>query len=307
MHQESKIYIAGHRGMLGSALLRLLQKKQFTNLLTATRHELDLSNQAEVGRFFQEHKPEYVFQAAARVGGIHANNTFRADFLYENLAIQNNIIQQSHVHKVKKLIFLGSSCIYPKNAPQPIKEEYLLSGSLEPTNEPYAIAKIAGLKLCESYARQYQDNFISLMPCNLYGPNDNYDPQNSHVLPALLQKFHQAKMDKSESVTLWGTGSALREFLHVDDCAEACIFLAANYSSPTHINIGSGEEFSILQLAEMIQRIVGYEGEIVFDSSMPDGTPRKLLDNSKIEALGWRPRYSLEAGIRELYQAHFCS
>ena len=299
----SKIYVAGHRGMVGSAIVRKLQTEGYHNLVLRTSAELDLRNQAGVENFFETEKPEYVFLAAAKVGGILANNTYRADFLYENLMIESNVIHQSYVHRVKKLLFLGSSCIYPKKAPQPLKEEYLLSGYLEETNEPYAIAKIAGIKLCESYRRQYGCDFISAMPTNLYGPNDNYDLQTSHVLPALIRKFVEAKNLNMPTVEVWGTGSPLREFLHVDDLANACLFLMQNYSSTGFVNIGSGLEISIKDLALLIKRTTGYSGELGFDSGKPDGTPRKLMDSSKLKSLNWVPKITLEEGIKKVIGA----
>lgn len=302
MEKEAKIYIAGHRGMVGSAIHRKLTALGYSNLVLRTSDELDLRNQQAVADFFAAEQPDYVFLAAAKVGGILANNTLRADFLYENLAIQNNVIHQAHVQGVKKLLFLGSSCIYPKLAPQPIKEEYLLTGLLEPTNEPYAIAKIAGIKLCEAYHAQYGRNFIAVMPTNLYGYRDNYHPEHSHVLPALLRRLHEAKATNQPTVTVWGTGSPKREFLFADDLADACVFLMANYNEPQLINIGTGEDLSIKELAYLIKSIVGYEGELVFDKSKPDGTPRKLMDVSKLHALGWHHTTALEAGIRLAYE-----
>src|SRR5690606_1843174 len=302
MEKNAKIYIAGHRGMVGSALHRKLTALGYDNLLLRTSGELDLRNQQAVADFFAAERPDYVFLAAAKVGGILANNTLRADFLYENLAIQNNVIHQAYVHGVKKLLFLGSSCIYPKLAPQPIKEEYLLTGLLEPTNEPYAIAKIAGIKLCEAYHDQYGCNFISVMPTNLYGYRDNYHPEHSHVLPALLRRLHEAKVANRPAVTVWGTGSPKREFLFADDLADACVFLMANYNDPQLVNIGTGEDLPIKELAQLIKSIVGFEGELVFDASKPDGTPRKLMDVSKLHAMGWRHMTPLEAGIRLVYE-----
>jgi GDP-L-fucose synthase len=302
VEKSAKIYIAGHRGMVGSAILRKLQQEGYSNFVLRTSKELDLRNQADVFRFFEEEKPEYVFLAAAKVGGIVANNTYRADFLYENLMIQNNVIHAAHVADVKKLMFLGSSCIYPKMAPQPLREDYLLTGSLEPTNEPYAIAKIAGIKMCESYRRQYGRNFISVMPTNLYGPNDNYDLQNSHVLPALIRKFHEAKVQGQPSVEVWGTGSPLREFLHADDLADACYFLMQEYDGEEFVNIGTGEDLSIKDLALLIKDIVGFDGELIWNTSKPDGTPRKLMDVSKLHHLGWRHRIELPEGIRQVYE-----
>lgn len=302
MEKEAKIYIAGHRGMVGSAIHRKLTALGYSNLVLRTSDELDLRNQQAVADFFAAEQPDYVFLAAAKVGGILANNTLRADFLYENLAIQNNVIHQAHVQGVKKLLFLGSSCIYPKLAPQPIKEEYLLTGLLEPTNEPYAIAKIAGIKLCEAYHAQYGRNFIAVMPTNLYGYRDNYHPEHSHVLPALLRRLHEAKATNQPTVTVWGTGSPKREFLFADDLADACVFLMANYNEPQLINIGTGEDLSIKELAYLIKSIVGYEGELVFDTSKPNSTPRKLMDVSKLHALGWHHTTALEAGIRLAYE-----
>ena len=302
MEKESKIYVAGHRGMVGSAIVRKLTSLGYTNLLTRTSAELDLRNQQQVTDFFDVEKPEFVFLAAAKVGGIVANNTYRADFLYENLAIQNNIIHGSYLNKVKKLMFLGSSCIYPKLAPQPLKESYLLSGYLEPTNEPYAIAKIAGIKMCEAYRAQYGCNFISVMPTNLYGTNDNYDLVNSHVLPAMIRKFHEAKEKGVSEMTLWGTGSPKREFLHADDLAEACLFLMENYNESELVNIGTGEDVTIKNLAALVKQIVGFKGEIIWDTSKPDGTPRKLMDVSKLHGLGWHHKIALEDGIKLAYQ-----
>lgn len=301
MNKDAKIYIAGHRGMVGSAILRKLTKEGYSNLIFKSSSELDLRNQAAVESFFNIEKPEYVFLAAAKVGGIVANNTYRADFLYENLAIQNNIIHSAHLHQVKKLMFLGSSCIYPKLAPQPLQEESLLTGLLEQTNEPYAIAKIAGIKMCEAYRSQYGCNFISVMPTNLYGYNDNYHPQNSHVLPALIRKFHEAKLNHSAHVEIWGTGTPLREFLFADDLADACYFLMQNYNEAGFLNVGVGHDISIKDLALLIKEIIGFEGEIVFDSSKPDGTPRKLMDVSKLSALGWKYQTALADGIRLAY------
>lgn len=302
MNKDSKIYIAGHRGMVGSAITRHLSNEGFSNLLLRTSKELDLRNQADVFSFFANEKPDYVFLAAAKVGGIVANNTYRADFIYENMAIQNNIIHAAYLQGVKKLMFLGSSCIYPKMAPQPLKEDYLLTGLLEPTNEPYAIAKIAGIKMCEAYRTQYGCDFISVMPTNLYGPNDNYDLQNSHVLPAMIRKFHEAKINQDKAVYLWGSGSPMREFLHADDLANACIFLMHNYSEAGFVNIGTGTDVTIKALAELVKKIVGFEGELVWDSSKPDGTPRKLMDVSKLHDLGWQHQIELEQGIALAYQ-----
>ena len=302
MEKLSKIYIAGHRGMVGSSILRALKAKGYSNFLLKTSAELDLRNQQSVADFFALEKPDYVFLAAAKVGGIIANNTYRADFIYENMMIQSNVIHQAYLNGVKKLLFLGSSCIYPKLAPQPLKEEYLLTGLLEPTNEPYAIAKIAGIKMCDAYREQYGCNFISVMPTNLYGPNDNYDLNNSHVLPALLRKFITAKNNGDAAVTIWGTGSPLREFLHADDLAEACLFLMATHNQSGLVNIGVGEDISILDLAKMVKQIVGFEGDISTDTTKPDGTPRKLMDVSKLTNLGWKASISLEEGINRVYQ-----
>jgi GDP-L-fucose synthase len=301
MNLKDKIYIAGHRGMVGSAILRHLKNKGFTNFILKTSSELDLRNQQAVTEFFEEEKPDYVFLAAAKVGGIIANNTYRADFIYENLMIQNNVIHQSYLKKVKKLMFLGSSCIYPKMAPQPLKEEYMLTGELEPTNEPYAIAKIAGIKMCDAYRDQFGCNFISVMPTNLYGPNDNYDLKNSHVLPAMLRKFIMAKRNEESSVTIWGTGSPKREFLHADDLAEACIFLMENYNDSGLVNIGIGDDISILDLAMLVKKIVDFQGDILTDTTKPDGTPRKLMDVSKLNGYGWSAKISLEDGIQKVY------
>jgi GDP-L-fucose synthase len=301
MNKESKIYVAGHRGMVGSALVRALEQNGFTSLILKTSKELNLTDQIAVKEFFETENPEYVFLAAAKVGGIFANNTYRAEFIYENIMIQNNVIHNAYISGVKKLMFLGSSCIYPKNAPQPLKEEYLLTGLLEPTNEPYAIAKIAGIKMCEAYRDQYGCNFISVMPTNLYGPNDNYDLYNSHVLPALLRKFIDAKKLGLNSVTLWGSGTSLREFLHVDDFASACLYLMSTYNEKDFLNVGVGEDISILDLAQLIKTIVGFDGEIIFDKSKPDGTPRKLMDVSKLNSLGWKSNISLEEGINKVF------
>ena len=302
MDKSSKIYVAGHNGMVGSAIVRRLKKDGFENILTRSSRELDLRRQDEVEQFFYRERPDYVFLAAAKVGGILANNTYRGEFLYDNLMIEANVIEASRKYGVKKLLFLGSSCIYPKLAPQPLKEEYLLTGPLEPTNEPYAIAKIAGIKLCDAYRSQYGCNFISVMPTNLYGPNDNYDLKTSHVLPALLRKFHEAKIKGEKEVVMWGTGSPLREFLHVDDLADACLFLMQKYDEPGLVNIGTGKDISIKDLALLIKNIVGFEGEIVHDLSKPDGTPRKLLDVSKLNKLGWKAKIGLEEGIRRVYE-----
>ena len=302
MELNSKIYIAGHKGMVGSAILRNLEEKGYKNFLLKTSSELDLKKTQQVDEFFETEKPDYVFLAAAKVGGIQANNSYRADFLYDNLMIQNNIIHASFVNKVKKLLLLGSSCIYPKLAPQPLKEDYLLSGYLEDTNEPYAIAKIAGIKLCESYFRQHGCNFFSVMPTNLYGKNDNYDLNNSHVLPALIRKFHHAKENNLPFVEIWGTGSPLREFLNADDLSDACVFLMRNYNGHKHVNIGTGTDISIKDLALLIQKTTGYTGELKYDLSKPDGTPRKLLDVNLLNNLGWKHKISLEEGIRLVYE-----
>jgi GDP-L-fucose synthase len=304
MNLEDKIYVAGHRGMVGSAIVRLLERMGYTNLVLRSSKELDLRNQEAVQRFFASEKPVYVFLAAAKVGGIMANNTYRADFIYDNLMIEANIIKASFDNQVKKLLFLGSSCIYPKLADQPLTEDSLLTGLLEPTNEPYAIAKIAGIKLCEAYRDQHGCDYISAMPTNLYGPNDNYDLQNSHVLPALIRKFHEAKVNGLDHVELWGDGSPLREFLHVDDLAEACVHLMNNYSEKGFVNIGTGEDLSIKALAEMVKDIVGFDGEIKWDISKPNGTPRKLMNVGRIHGLGWKHRISLEEGIRSVYQEY---
>jgi GDP-L-fucose synthase len=302
MEKDAKIYIAGHRGMVGSAIHRKLDKEGYTNIITRLSAELDLRNQHDVARFFEQEKPDYVFLAAAKVGGIVANNTYRAQFLYENLQIQNNVIHSSYLNGVKKLMFLGSSCIYPKMAPQPLKEEYLLTGLLEPTNEPYAIAKIAGIKMCDAYRAQYGCNYISAMPTNLYGYNDNYHPENSHVLPALIRRFHEARVQNLPDVTIWGTGSPKREFLFADDLAEACYYLMQNYNEEGLVNIGTGEDISIKDLAILIKGIIGYEGEIKFDTSKPDGTPRKLMDVSKLHSKGWKHKIELADGIKLAYQ-----
>jgi len=302
MNTSDKIYIAGHRGMVGSAIVRQLKDKGYTNLITRTSAELDLTRQADVERFFEEAKPDYVFLAAAKVGGIVANNTYRADFIHLNILIQNNVIHSAYLSKVKKLMFLGSSCIYPKLAPQPLKEEYLLTGLLEETNEPYAIAKIAGIKMCEAYHDQYDCNFISVMPTNLYGPNDNYDLKTSHVLPALLRKFHEAKEKNLPSVGIWGSGSPKREFLHVDDLAKACLYLMNNYDEKIFLNVGTGDDLSIKELALMIKDIVGFEGTLEFDTSKPDGTPRKLMDVSRLHDLGWKHEIELIDGIKSVYE-----
>jgi len=304
MNKDSRIYVAGHRGMVGSAIWRLLEQEGYSNLKGSNSTELDLRDQTAVQRFFENEKPEFVFLAAAKVGGIQANNTYRADFLYDNLAIEMNVIKAAHDFNVLKLLFLGSSCIYPRDASQPMKEEALLTGPLESTNEPYAIAKIAGIKLCEAFRDQYRRNFISAMPTNLYGPNDNYDLHNSHVLPALLRKFHEAKESKSDSVEVWGSGAPLREFLHVDDLASASLFLMKNYNERQFINVGSGKEVSIRDLVQLVQKIVGFSGEVKWNTEKPDGTPRKLMDNSRINQLGWRAMIDLETGIRAVYQEY---
>jgi len=301
MNKNSKIYVAGHRGMVGSAIVRALTNKGFSNLILKTSSELDLRNQQAVNDFFAQEKPEFVFLAAAKVGGINANNIYRAEFLYDNLAIEINVIEAAKQNAVKKLLFLGSSCIYPKSAPQPLKEEYLLTGILESTNEPYAIAKIAGIKLCEAYRSQYGCNFISAMPTNLYGPNDNYDLENSHVLPALIRKFHEAKTNESNEVIVWGSGKPMREFLHVDDLAEACMILMQKYDEVGFVNVGFGSDISIADLSVMIADIVGFKGKIVFDTNRADGTVRKLMDSSKIQALGWTPKIELKNGISSTY------
>jgi GDP-L-fucose synthase len=305
MEKDSKIYIAGHRGLVGSALKRKLESKGYTNLLFRTHKELDLTNQQAVNEFFKQEKPEYIFLAAAKVGGILANSTYPAEFIYENLMIESNIIHAAYKYGVKKLLFLGSSCIYPKLAPQPLKEEYLLTGPLEETNEAYAIAKIAGIRLCKHYNQQYGTNFISVMPTNLYGPNDNFDLETSHVMPALIRKFHEAKVNNKLEVVVWGTGKPLREFMHVDDMADACVFLIENYDFSEigeFVNIGVGEDVTISELVELIKEVVGFEGEIRYDTSKPDGTPRKLMDVSRLNGLGWKARISLKDGIRETYE-----
>lgn len=302
MDKGEKIYIAGHRGMVGSAINRKLEQEGFTNFVTRVSSELDLRNQQQVADFFAQEKPVYVFLAAAKVGGIVANNTYRAEFLYDNLQIQNNVIHSAHLNGVKKLMFLGSSCIYPKMAPQPLEEDYLLTGPLEETNEPYAIAKIAGIKMCDAYRAQYGCNYISVMPTNLYGYNDNYHPQNSHVLPALIRRFHEAKEQGLPTVTIWGTGSPKREFLFADDLAAACYYLMENYNEPGLVNIGTGEDLSIKELAQLVKVTVGYEGEITFDTSKPDGTPRKLMDVSKLHSKGWKHTIELPEGIKLAYQ-----
>jgi GDP-L-fucose synthase len=301
MQCQDKIYIAGHRGMVGSAIMRKLHKEGFEHLIERSSAELDLRNQSAVNQFFAAEKPDYVFLAAAKVGGIMANNTYRADFLYDNLMMEVNIMEAAKNYGVKKLLFLGSSCIYPKHAPQPLKEEYLLTGLLEPTNEPYAIAKICGIKLCEAYRHQHGCNYISVMPTNLYGPNDNYDLQSAHVLPALLRKMHEAKFTGLPSIEVWGSGNPMREFLHVDDLADACYFLMQQYDEKDWLNVGTGTDISIRELALLIKEIVGYDGELHFDASKPDGTPRKLLDVSRLQALGWRHQIALTEGIRRVY------
>jgi len=302
LEKNAKIYVAGHRGMVGSAIYRKLVKEGYTNLITRTSAELDLRDQQAVADFFASEKPDYVFLAAAKVGGIIANNTYRADFLYENLCIQNNVIHQSYLNEVKKLMFLGSSCIYPKLAPQPLKEDYLLTGLLEETNEPYAIAKIAGIKMADAYRAQYDCNFISVMPTNLYGYNDNYHPQNSHVLPALIRKFHEAKTNGTPEVVIWGSGAPMREFLFADDLANACFFLMQEYNEAGLVNVGTGEDLTIKDLALLIKKVIGYDGELTFDSSKPDGTPRKLMDVSKLHSFGWKHTIELEEGIKLAYQ-----
>jgi len=305
MDKKDKIYIAGHRGMVGSAIHRRLKRDGFENFVFRTSDELDLRDQHAVADFFAKEKPDYVFLAAAKVGGILANNTYRAEFLYDNLMIQSNVIENAYRQDVEKLLFLGSSCIYPKLAPQPLKEDYLLTGLLEHTNEPYAIAKIAGIKMCDAYRTQYGCNFISVMPTNLYGPNDNYDLNTSHVLPALIRKFHEAKVQDQPEVIVWGSGNPRREFLHADDMADACVFLMKNYNEEGLINIGVGEDLSIKELAEMIKEITGYKGKVVFDASKPDGTPRKLMDISKLSSLGWKATIQLKSGIEKTYTERF--
>lgn len=305
MEKHEKIYVAGHRGLVGSGIVRKLKAEGYNNLVLKTSSELDLRVQSDVEKFFKNERPDYVVLAAAKVGGIVANNTYRADFIYENLMIESNVIHQSYVSKVKKLLFLGSSCIYPKLAPQPLKEESLLSGFLEETNEPYAIAKIAGIKLCESYRLQYGCDFISAMPTNLYGANDNYDLKNSHVIPALIRKMHEAKVSGKDTVEVWGTGTPLREFLHVDDLSDACVFLLNNYSDIGFVNVGVGKDMSIKDLALLIRDIVGFKGEIVFDTTKPDGTPRKLMDVSRLTKMGWSPKIDLRSGLKKVYEAEF--
>jgi len=301
MNKESKIYIAGHRGMVGSSIWRTLINNGYTNLSGVTSQDLDLRDQSKVEKFFDTVQPEYVFVAAATVGGIIANSTKQAEFIYNNLQIQNNLIHMSYTHNVKKLLFLGSSCIYPKFAPQPIKEEHLLTGLLEPTNDAYAIAKIAGIKMCQSYKHQYGSNYISAMPCNLYGDNDNFDLTSSHVLPALIRKFHEAKINNKPEVVCWGTGSPLREFLYVDDLADACLFLMNNYDGSLHINVGYGSDLSIREAVYLVKDVVGYEGEVVWDTAKPDGTPRKLMDSSRICSMGWKPKTNLKDGLEKTY------
>ncbi|MBN8674529.1 MAG: GDP-L-fucose synthase [Chitinophagales bacterium] len=302
MEKQSKIFVAGHRGMVGSAIVRKLEQEGFTNIITRTSAELDLRNQEAVHVFFEKERPEYVFLAAAKVGGILANNTYRAEFLYDNLLMESNIIHAAYKNEVKKLLFLGSSCIYPKLAPQPLKEEHLLTGLLEPTNEPYAIAKIAGIKLCEAYRDQYGCNFIAAMPTNLYGPGDNYHLQNSHVIPAMIRKFHEAKVNSAATVEIWGTGTPLREFMYADDMAAACFFLMQEYDEKLFVNVGTGEEITIKDLALLIKEVTGFAGTIQFDTSKPDGTPRKLMDSSKLHALGWKHTTSLRDGLAKAYR-----
>lgn len=302
MKPESKIYVAGHRGMVGSAIIRELHRLGFNHIITRTSSELDLRNQQQVAEFYKSEKPDIVFVAAAKVGGIHANNVYRAEFLYDNLMIQNNLIHYAYKNNVEKLLFLGSSCIYPKLAPQPLKEDYLLSGLLEPTNEPYAIAKITGIKMCEAYRDQYGCNFISAMPTNLYGPNDNYHPENSHVLPALIRKFHEAKLNNSSEVVVWGDGSPMREFLYADDLANALVYLMLNYNEKQFVNVGYGSDVTIKELAETVKEIVGYTGNMVFDTTKPNGTPRKLMDSQRLFDTGWKPKVALKDGIALAYQ-----
>lgn len=304
MNKDSKIFVAGHKGMVGSAIVRYLESNGYTNIITVDKKDIDLTSQAEANIFFNSNEPEYVFLAAAKVGGIHANRTYKADFIYKNLMIQTNVIDAAWSSGVKKLLFLGSSCIYPKMCPQPIKEEYLMTGALEPTNDAYAIAKIAGIKMCQSYNEQYGTEFISAMPTNLYGPNDNYDLENSHVLPAMIRKFHEAKLSRKESVEIWGTGTPKREFLYVDDLAEACVFLMNEYSESEIVNVGTGEDVTIAELAYGVAKAVGYEGRIEFNPEMPDGTPRKLLDVSKMKSLGWTAKTGLREGIEKTYREY---
>ena len=302
LDRTKKIYVAGHRGLVGSALVRKLQAEGFTNILTRTHKELDLTRQADVEAFFEQEKPAYVILAAAKVGGIYANDTYPADFIMKNLQIECNVIDAAYKNGVEKLLFLGSSCIYPRECPQPIKEEYLLSGYLEKTNEAYALAKIAGLKMCAFYNQQYGTDYISVMPCNLYGINDNFSPENSHVLPALMRKFHEAKLNNEKTVTVWGSGTPLREFLNVDDLADACLYLMDHYKGNEFFNVGYGEEVTILELAEMVKKVTGYQGGIVLDPSKPDGTPRKLTDISRLKAMGWQPKITLEEGLKQTYE-----
>jgi GDP-L-fucose synthase len=301
MNKDSKIYVAGHNGMVGSSIVRKLKDLGYNNIITKSKKELDLTNQFQVNHFFHFERPDYVFLAAAKVGGIKANDQFRGDFIYQNIMIQSNIIKASYDNKVKKLLFLGSSCIYPKMSPQPIKEEYLLTGLLEPTNDAYAIAKIAGIKMCQDFNKQYGTNYISVMPTNLYGPNDNYDLNNSHVLPAMIRKFHEAKLEGKDKVEIWGTGTPMREFLYVDDLAEACVYLMNNYNKSDIVNIGTGQDITIKELALTVKEVVEYEGEIYFNTDMPDGTPRKLLDVSRLKDLGWEYKTSLKDGIKKAY------
>ncbi|HMK06595.1 MAG TPA: GDP-L-fucose synthase [Flavobacterium sp.] len=307
MQFNSKIYVAGHRGMVGSAIVKDLQEKGYTNIITRTSTELNLIDQKATADFFEKEKPEYVFLAAAKVGGIVANNAYKADFIYQNIMIQSNVIHESYKANVKKLLFLGSTCIYPKLAPQPLKEDYLLTGLLEETNEPYAIAKISGIKMCDSYRDQYDCNFISVMPTNLYGFNDNYDLQNSHVLPALLRKFHEAKLNNDSEVTVWGTGTPLREFLHASDMANACVYLMQHYNDKGFVNIGTGKEITIKDLAYLVKKITGFDGAVVFDTTKPDGTPRKLTDTTKLNGLGWKHSIELKEGIQKVYNDKFLS
>ena len=301
MNKDSEIFVAGHNGMVGSAIVRKLKELGYTKIVTKSRKELDLTNQFQVNQFFHFERPEYVFLAAAKVGGIKANDDFRADFIYENIMIQSNIIKASHDNGVKKLLFLGSTCIYPKHCTQPIKEEYLLTGLLEPTNDAYAIAKISGVKMCQSFNKQYGDNFISVMPTNLYGPNDNYDLNNSHVLPAMIRKFHEAKVEEKDIVEIWGTGTPMREFLYVDDLADACVYLMNNYNSSEIVNIGTGEDLTIKDLAHLVKEVVGFNGDIYFNTDKPDGTPKKLSDVSKLKEIGWSYKTSLKEGIQKTY------
>lgn len=302
MNKDSKIFVAGHNGMVGSAIVRKLKELGYTKIVIKSRKELDLTNQFQVNQFFHFERPEYVFLAAAKVGGIKANDDFRADFIYENIMIQSNIIKASHDNGVKKLLFLGSTCIYPKHCPQPIKEEYLLTGLLEPTNDAYAIAKISGVKMCQSFNKQYGDNFISVMPTNLYGPNDNYDLNNSHVLPAMIRKFHEAKVEEKDIVEIWGTGTPMREFLYVDDLADACVYLMNNYNSSEIVNIGTGEDLTIKDLAYLVKEVVGFNGDIYFNTDKPDGTPKKLSDVSKLKEIGWSYKTTLREGLEKTYK-----